>query len=208
MQLSKLKQLYVEGVYETRALLIREEPFTLQSGGQSHVYLNHRNFLSRGDYLVLVANIYFQLIGSVLKTEDYRLAVVDSIMSPIIVGAMCALRKKDLTVIKSTKLEHGTEQDIYGDCHGEVVIIDDMTSTGKTILEATDKIRAAGGQVHYAVVSALRDQTAVDNLAGKNVSLLHIASFQEILALLQPSLTTKEKALVASELGVPQKVLK
>jgi orotate phosphoribosyltransferase len=192
-----LKRFYVEGVYETKALLIREQPFTLQSGRQSHIYLNHRNFLAKSDHLTLVANIYLQLIDQVLK--DYKLAVVDSVMSPIIVGAMCTLSGKDLTIIKSAKLEHGTKEDIYGECTGEIVIIDDMTSTGGTIAEAAGKIRNAGGVVNYAVVSACRDQSAKQNLAKERITLLSIAGFDEILCALQFQLTAQEKELVKLE---------
>ncbi len=197
MDLHDLKQLYINGVYETKALLIREEPFTLQSGRQSHIYLNHRNFLAKDEYLVLVARIYMQLIEEVVP--DCKLAVVDSVMSPIIVGAMCALANKDLVVIKSAKLEHGTKEDIYGDCSGEIVIIDDMTSTGGTIIESTHKIRKAGGSINYAVVSACRDRTANDNLAKENIKLLSIASFDEVISGLGSQLTGKEKELVKKE---------
>jgi len=195
--IQQLKQLYVEGVYETKALLIRDQPFTLQSGRQSHIYLNHRNFLSKNQYLVLVAKIYLQLIDQVL--QDYKLAVVDSVMSPIITGAMCTLSGKDLTIIKSAKLEHGTKEDIYGECTGEIVIIDDMTSTGGTIVEAAQKIRKAGGTVNYAVVSACRDKSATENLTKENITLLSIASFDEIISLLESHLNKQEKELVKLE---------
>ncbi len=197
MQLQELKKQYVEGIYQTKALLIREEPFILQSGRQSHIYLNHRNFLAKSKYLILISKIYQNLIDSVLR--DYKLAVVDSVMSPIIVGSMCTLSNKDLTIIKSAKLEHGTKEDIYGECSGEIVIIDDMTSTGGTILEAARKIRTAGGTVNYAVVSACRDQSAKENLVKENITLLSVAGFDEIISLLAANLTDKEKELVKLE---------
>jgi orotate phosphoribosyltransferase len=196
--IQKLRQLYVEGIYETKALLIREQPFTLQSGRQSHIYLNHRNFLAKSKYLTLVAKIYLQLIEEHL--QDYKLAVVDSVMSPIIAGAMSTLSNKDLTIIKSSKMEHGTKEDIYGECTGEIVIIDDMTSTGGTIVEAAQKIRKAGATVNYAVVSACRDQSAKENVAKTNITLLSIASFDEILSLLELELSKKEKELVKLEI--------
>jgi orotate phosphoribosyltransferase len=198
MQLAKLKQQYIEGVYQTKALLICEKPFTLQSGGQSRLYLNHRNFLAQSKYLTLVAKIYLELIDEEVLSE-YKLAVVDSVMSPVIVGAMSALSNKDLTIIKHAKLEHGTKEDIYGDCSGEIVIIDDMTSTGGTIVEAAQKIRKTGGKVNYAVVSACRNKSAERNLAKENITLLSIAGFDEILFQLHPQLTEQEKQLVKSE---------
>jgi orotate phosphoribosyltransferase len=61
MSLDHLKSQYFDGVYKSKAFLIKEQPFILQSGKQSHLYLNHRNFLSQSNYLALVANIYHEL---------------------------------------------------------------------------------------------------------------------------------------------------
>ncbi len=197
MLLQDLKQQYVEGVYQTKALLIREQPFTLQSGQESHIYLNHRNFLANSKYLTLIAKLYLHLIEE--KIKDYKLAVVDSVMSPIIVGAMCTLSGRDLTIVKANKLEHGTKEDIYGLCQGEIVIIDDMTSTGSTIVQAAQKVRQAGGLVNYAVVSAARDETAKRNLANERITLLAVASFDEIITSLTPQLNEQEKELIKLE---------
>lgn len=54
MDFDTLKSQYIAGIYQTKALLIKEQPFTLQSGKKSHVYLNHRDFLSTHAYLTLV----------------------------------------------------------------------------------------------------------------------------------------------------------
>ncbi|MBW2976848.1 hypothetical protein KY347_05370 [Candidatus Woesearchaeota archaeon] len=199
MQLKELKQQYVEAVYETKSLLIKEQPFDLKSGGKSHIYLNHRNFLSDYRYLGLVANIYLKVLEK--KVKGYKLCAVDSVMSPIITGAMSILGKKDVVMVKGKKLEHGTKEDIYGEICGEVVIIDDMSSTGGTLIEAAKKLRENGGLVNYAVVSACRDETAEKNLGKEGIELLSIAGFKEIIELLMPRLTAKEKDLVRREYG-------
>ncbi len=197
MDLNQLKHAYIEAVYKTEALMIKEEPFDLQSGGKSHIYLNHRIFLSRYNYIELIARIYLELLAPLVK--HYRLCAVDSVMSPILVGAMSVLDKKDIVVVKSKKSEHGVKEDIYGRIAGEVVVVDDMSSTGGTLLEAARKIREKGGLVRYAVVSACRDQRAHENLSKENLELLSIASFREIIDYLKPRLTPQEKELVLRE---------
>ena len=132
MDLNQLKNRYVNGIYKTKSLLIKEEPFTLKSGGKSHIYLNHRNFLVKSEYLAVVAEMYSHSIQE--HVNNYQLGVVDSVMSPIIVGAISAAHENDLIIIRSKKLEHGVKLDIFGECRGEVVIVDDMTSTGSTPL--------------------------------------------------------------------------
>ncbi len=194
MQLAQLKTDYINGIYQTKALLIKEQAFTLQSGKKSHLYLNHRDFLSQHVYLTLIANIYHLLAAEI--ENNYVLGVVDSVMSPIIVGAMSTLYQRDYVVVKKAPLTHGTQADIYGAVKNPVLLIDDMTSTGGTLIEAADKIRMAGGSVDYAIISAYRDLTAIENLAKHQIKLLSIASFDEIIAQLHDTLTPAEKALV------------
>ena len=195
--LDKLKQEYIEALHKTEALMIKEEPFDLHSGGKSHIYLNHRMFLSRYNYIELIARIYLRLLASVVK--QYRVCAVDSVMSPILVGAMSVLDKKDIVVVKSMKSEHGVREDIYGRIAGEIVVVDDMSSTGDTLLEAARKIRDKGGLVRYAVVSACRDQRAHENLSRVKLELLSITNFREIMDYLKPRLNTREKELVERE---------
>jgi len=195
--LDKLKQEYIEALHKTEALMIKEEPFDLHSGGKSHIYLNHRMFLSRYNYIELIARIYLRLLTSVVK--HYRVCAVDSVMSPILVGAMSVLEKKDIVVVKSMKSEHGVREDIYGRIAGEIVVVDDMSSTGDTLLEAARKIRDKGGLVRYAVVSACRDQRAHENLSREKLELLSITNFREIVDCLKPRLNPREKELVERE---------
>jgi orotate phosphoribosyltransferase len=197
MDTNQLKQRYVNGVYETKSLLIHQEPFELKSGGRSHIYLNHNNFLTRGEYLKVVAELY---LASIPQTPNrYKLGVVDSIMSPIIVGAMSAQAGLDTVVIKERKQTHGVKDDVFGDPLGEVILIDDMTSTGSTISDAAKKVRAHGGVVKGAIVSASRDQKARENLLKEEIELTSIFTFDQIIDLLNPRLGSRELDLVQAD---------
>ena len=171
--------------------MMSEAPLTLASGGKSHLYLNHRNFLPHHQHLELIARIYLKLLEP--HVQEYKLGVVDSTMSPILAGAMSALGKRDIVLVKIKKTEHGTKEETFGDISGEVVLIDDMTSTGSTLLEATPPLRNRGGRIRYAVVSACRDETAKINLAREGIQLLNIADFREIITALRPKLSPEER---------------
>lgn len=194
MHLKQLKQEYIQGIYQSKALLVKEEPFTLQSGKKSHIYLNHRNFLSQWHYIALVANIYHQLANEI--DSEFVLGAVDSIMSPILVGAMCTMYKKNYVVVKKMPLKHGTQEYIYGEMRSNTVLIDDMTSTGDTLLDAAEKIRLTGGKVEYAIISAYREDTAIHNLKSQGIKLLSIVSFEEIIDHLKPSFSPMELNII------------
>jgi orotate phosphoribosyltransferase len=197
MSLEALKRMYIEAIYEAKALMISETPLTLASGGKSHVYVNHRNFLPHHQHLELIARIYLTLLEP--QVQEYKLGVVESTMSPILVGAMSALGRRDVVIVKVKKTEHGTKEETFGDISGEVVLIDDMTSTGSTLLEAAPPLRNRGGRIRYAVVSACRDETAQVKLGKEGITLLNIAYFSEIIAVLNAKLTPRERELASGE---------
>ncbi|KTD24435.1 orotate phosphoribosyltransferase [Legionella maceachernii] len=192
--IASLTKRYIEGIYQTKAFMIKESPMTLHSGKKSHVYLNHRQFLTNTDYLTVIAKLYFELIQS--KSSDYCLGIVDSIMSPIIVGAMSVLFKKNYVIIQKKAMGHGTQESIFGTSQKPIVLIDDMTSTGETLIDAAHKIREKGGVVNYAVISAYRETNALDNLRSHDIEPLAIASFNEIVNTLFESFTEQEKMIV------------
>ncbi len=197
MSLEILKTQYIDAIYEAKALMISENPLTLASGGKSHVYLNHRNFLPHHQHLELIAKIYLKLLEP--HVQDYKLGVVDSTMSPILVGAMSAIGRRDVVIVKVKKTEHGTKEETFGNISGEVVLIDDMTSTGSTLLEATPPLRERGSSIRYAVVSACRDETAKIKLGKEGITLLNIADFREIITVLNAKLTPRERELASGE---------
>lgn len=191
---ANVKKQYIEGIYQTKALLIKEHPLTLQSGKKSHLYLNHRHFLTNAHYLAVIAQLYYELIQN--KTNHYSLGVVDSIMSPLIVGAMSALYKIDYIVIQKKAMTHRTEESIFGSINKPIVLVDDMTSTGETLLDAARSVRAQGGIVDYAVISAYREPSALRHLKSHRIEPLAIVSFTEIIHELTDSLTEQEKRIV------------
>lgn len=197
MNLTELKEHYFDGIYRTKAFLIKEKPFTLQSGKKSHLYLNHRYFLSQSKFLILIASIYHELTKNI--TYDFQLGAVDSVASPIIVGAMCALFNKNYVVVKNEPLKHGTQEYLYGSLGQPVILIDDMTSTGGTLIDAANKIRSQGGEVRHAIISAYRESKAIDELASHGVTVMSIASFDDIIDYLYDSLTDQEKVLVSGK---------
>lgn len=197
-KLEELKNEYINAIFAEEAFLVKEESFKLHHGGESHLYLNHREFLSKYKYLDLLTNIYIELIPKDL--EDFKLGAIDSQMSPVLCGLISAKLKKDIVIIKENKTEHGLEQKIYGDPKGEIVLIDDMTSTGTMPINAAKELRAKGATVNYLIVSACRDLSAVENTAKENIKTIYVATFEEIIRILWPKLSQPEKDTIQKEI--------
>lgn len=200
--LDELTRQYAKAVYESGALLIREEPFTLRSGKKSHLYINHREFLSSSANIQLLAKIYVELIRRSIGGEC-TIASVDSIMSPVLCGAITVYAGQNVVSVRSKKLEHGTEENIYGNVSGPVAVVDDMTSTGGTLLEAARVLREAGHTVTHAIVSVVRDETLKEVFSKEGISLQYIATLPD-LAYRVPDLPEESAALLQGELETRQ----
>ncbi len=89
-------------------------------------------------------------------------------------------------------LKHGTQEYFHGETSQNVVLLDDITSTGETLIDTAEKIQRTGGTVKYAIISAYRDRTAICNHQDQGIKLLSIASFDEIINHLKPFLSLSE----------------
>lgn len=196
MNTSDLKT-YAELIYKEKALLIKEEPFDLRSGQKSHLYLNHRDMITKGKYLKIFAKWYVQEINKHIK--DCKIGCIDEVVSSLLAGAIAAETKKDVVFTFTNPLWFGTKDDLYGDLNGNIVLVDDVTSSGGTLIEAANKIRARGGNVEYAMVAAVRDETPIKKLAEAKIKLLYLATYKEVIEALKPKLSTNEVTLLNKE---------
>lgn len=195
-----LKKHYIDAIYAQKAFLIRDELFTLHRGGTSHLFLSHSHFLSQYKNLKLLSELYASMIPS--DVSDYSLAAVDSVMSPVVTGMLSLKLEKDVVVIKEKKLEHGLENQLYGKPQKEVILIDDVTSTGTILINAAELLRKDNVVVRYAILSACRDLQAIEKLKEAHITCLFIATYEEIITTLWPQLTESEKNCVRDEVKV------
>lgn len=192
-----LRAKYIETLYEQGAFRVRAEPFHLHHGGDSHIFLDHSIFLSRFENLDLLVSLYALLMPA--DANGGALAAVDSVMSPVICGLLAARTRKDVVVVKEKKLEHGLESRVYGDAAGEIILVDDVSSTGTILVNAARALREKGGSVRHALLSACRDTRAIEALKDADIQAVYIATYEDIARTLWESFSSDERALVRKE---------
>ena len=163
---------------------LKRGKFLLSSGKESNYYLDGRVITLSPQGAYLVASIILDML------ED---EVLDAIGGPTlgadpIVGALAVLSYinqhpiKTFIVRKQAK-EHGTLQQVEGPAlkNGDrVILVDDVATSGKAILEAKQALDKIGVIADKAIVIVDRNQGAVDNLAKVGVkleSIFKIADF-------------------------------
>lgn len=154
---------------------LKKGRFVLSSGKISSYYLDGRIITLSQEGAYLVASIILEMI----KGQD-----IDAIGGPTlgadpIAGAIAALsqiKKIPLKtfIVRKTAKDHGTQRQIEGPTlkTGErVILVDDVATTGKALIEAKGALEKIGVKVDKAIVIVDRDEGASLNLAKADLKL-------------------------------------
>lgn len=114
---------------------------------------------------------------------DIRYAGMELGAVPILVAASLKDDVPFLIVRKEPK-DHGTMQRIEGDFYpgDAVVVLEDVTTTGGTSLDAVHQLRLANLNVRYVVSVVDRDQGAAEAFKGCGVKFTSLITAEELLA--------------------------
>jgi orotate phosphoribosyltransferase len=164
---------------------LKKGKFILSSGKESNFYLDGRIITMTPEGAYLVASIILEWI----KGADIQALGGPTLGADPIVGAVAALSHiqnvplKTFIVRKQVK-EHGTQRQIEGPAlkQGErVVIVDDVATTGKSLVEAKAALDKIGVIVDRAVVIVDRNDGARENLEAAGCKLQAIFNIKELV---------------------------
>jgi orotate phosphoribosyltransferase len=161
---------------ETGAVQFGE--FQLAHGGTSEYYIDTYVFETEPDALAAVGAAFAEQV-----TVETTLAGVALGGVPLAVAASVASGCPYVIVRKQIK-DHGTGNRIEGeltDCE-PVVVVEDVTTTGQSALDAVDALREAGAVVDRVLVVVDREQGATERLADHGVTLEPLLTATELLA--------------------------
>ena len=133
---------------ECKAVVLRpSEPFTWASGWLSPIYCDNRITLSYPAVRTYIKEAFRQTISEQFGTPDLIAGVATGAIAH---GALVA-EAMDLPFIyiRSAAKEHGRQNQIEGRMEPgrNVLVVEDLVSTGGSSLKAVEAIRKAGGNV-------------------------------------------------------------
>ncbi|MGQ0531615.1 MAG: orotate phosphoribosyltransferase [Caulobacteraceae bacterium] len=162
--------------------------FKLSSGQISNVYFNLKPTMMVPEGAFLCAKAFFNLIT---KTGARVAGGLEMGAVPIIsnVALLSHLEKDPIRTffVRKEPKAHGTGETIEGTLRPEeltgqlVVIADDVTTSGKSVMKAVDAVRQAGAMVEVAISLVDRDEGAEALLAKNGVRLISVFHSHEFL---------------------------
>jgi len=166
--------------------IIKFGDFTLASGKSSSYYVDLRLVPSYPhEFRMMVKYLEKQI------TEDIGLENFESIVSVptgglVIASALAIETVKPLIYVRSKPKNYGTSKSVEGKIHDgmKVVMIDDVATTGSSVLNATKSLTEVNVPVKdaYVIVDRMEGATeALKELGVKMHSILNILQIAEVL---------------------------
>ena len=163
-------------------LLINKEvvkfgKFILSSGKESDYYVNMKMAITDPKILKTIAKI----VSSQICEER-----IDKIAGPAlgavpIATAISLESEIPMLMIRKAKKGYGTSELIEGTLQegDSIVVVEDVTTTGNSLLKAIRAIKENGGNVKRAVVVVDRDEGAIENLKNEGILLEPLLSIND-----------------------------
>ena len=179
MELSKL---IAKDLLSIGAVFFRpQEPFTWASGIKSPVYCDNRLTLTAPKVRNDVENGLAQLIKD--NYPDVQVLMGTSTAGIAHAAITAHLLGLPMGYVRSGNKDHGRQNRIEGKLEAgqKVVVVEDLISTGGSVIDVVDALREAGADV-LGIVSIFTYgmQKGLDRLAAANVKNLSLTNFDEI----------------------------
>ncbi|QFX93300.1 orotate phosphoribosyltransferase [Fructilactobacillus fructivorans] len=158
------------------------QPFTFASGIKSPIYTDLRLTIS---YPKLRRKIYLAL-GDLIETNFPNATVIGGVATAGIPHAAWVAEEMQLPMIyvRSKPKDHGTSKQIEGRVtpSDHIVLIDDLISTGGSVIKASKAVQADGYQVDGVVsIFSYGFADATDNFKKANLKFVPLLTYPELI---------------------------
>jgi orotate phosphoribosyltransferase len=158
--------------------------FELSHGGTSDYYVDKYVFETNPDCLQLIGEAFAEtLAGADWYAPGTTLAGVALGAVPL-VAVTSVETGTPYVIARKRQKEYGTANLIEGDLveGEEVVVLEDIATTGQSAVDAAAALREAGATVSHVLVVVDREEGASENLADNDLQLHSLVTASELLA--------------------------
>ena len=178
-----MKELIAKDLLKIKAVFLSpDEPFTWASGIKSPIYCDNRLTLTAPE----VRNDVEKSLAEVVKTHYPDAQVLMGTSTAGIAHAAITAHLLDMPMgyVRSGAKDHGRQNQIEGKLEkgDKVVVIEDLISTGGSVIEVVEALRQAGAQVlGIASIFTYGMKKGLDRLAAADVKNISLTDFDTIV---------------------------
>ena len=182
MEMEMIQRKIARDLLKIRAVFFRpEEPFTWASGIQSPVYCDNRLTLTDVGVRTDVEESLAEVIRTAYPEAEVLMGTSTAgIAHAAITGHLMGL---PMGYVRSGAKDHGRQNQIEGrlEAGQKVVVVEDLISTGGSVLEVVDVLREAGAEVlGIASIFTYGMQKGIERLAAAGVRNISLTNFDVI----------------------------
>ena len=152
----------------------------LASGRESTLYFNMKPTMLQAEGAYLIGSLLLDAIAGLGEPVDYvggiELGAVP-IAAAVAATSMARDRPLNALIMRKRAKDHGTQQLLEGLAKDEslagkrVVVLEDVTTSGGSALQAVEILRAGGGIVEHVITVLDRQEGAGETLAEQGLKL-------------------------------------
>jgi orotate phosphoribosyltransferase len=170
-------------IIREKSFLTEGGPFKLASGGTSDYYLDMKPTMFSPEGLSLIADIVYGMVR-----EDRSVDAVGGLeLGAVPIASAVSMRSfverpLDAFVVRKEKKDHGTAKKIDGNFrdNSNVVLFEDVTTRGGSVMEAVHAVRARGATVTKIITLVDRLEGAAENLQKEGIALEAVFTIREL----------------------------
>ena len=180
--MTEMQKITAQNLLKIGAVFLRpEQPFTWASGIKSPVYCDNRLTLTSPDVRLQIENGLAELIKSNYPDAEVLLGTSTAGIAHAAITAH--ILNMPMGYVRSGNKDHGRQNRIEGKLEKgqKVVVVEDLISTGGSVIEVVDALREAGACV-VGIVSIFTYgmQKGIDRLKDANVKNISLTNFDVV----------------------------
>jgi orotate phosphoribosyltransferase len=184
MEKTNISQLKADLLALLKKEALKKGDFTLSSGKKSGYYLDGRIITMLAEGAFLTGSIILDMI----KDDKIDAFGGPTLGADPIVGAVAALSFVNRVplrtfIVRKAAKGHGTQRQVEGpalEAGMKVILVDDVATSGKSLIEAKAVLDAMNVSVLRAIVIVDRNEGAGENLAAAGIELQSIFTIADL----------------------------
>ncbi len=184
LSISAIKEELLNLILERAFLYNPDQPFKLSSGKESPYYLDCRK--------ITLFSRSFEMIGE-LFWEEIRFMDVQGVAGmsigadPIVCAVLSKASQEGVSLegflVRKEPKKHGTQKQIEGNLREglRVVIVEDVVTTGKSVLKAVEAVEKAGLNIAKVIALIDRQEGGRENIEKHGLEFKAFFTFDEII---------------------------